>query len=65
MRTSSRGRAAGRGDRSADRFRSARELEINEGTLGNWCVIVRRVRDGDDRQLSESERAELVQSMGR
>ena len=38
----------------------ARELGINEGTLGNWCVIARRAREGEDTQLSESERAELV-----
>jgi transposase len=37
----------------------ARELGINEGTLGNWCAKQRRERDGDDAGVSESERAEL------
>jgi transposase len=37
----------------------ARELGINEGTLGNWCAKQRRERDGDGVALSESERAEL------
>ncbi|MGH3839083.1 MAG: transposase [Acidimicrobiales bacterium] len=37
----------------------ARELGVNEGTLGNWCARARRERDGDDASLSESERAEL------
>ena len=38
----------------------ARELGVNEGTLGNWVVRDRRLRDGGDGVLSESERAELV-----
>ena len=38
----------------------ARELGINEGTLGNWCALERRARDGGDGGLSEGERAELV-----
>jgi transposase len=38
----------------------ARELGINEGTLGNWCATARRERDGQDAALTESERAELV-----
>jgi transposase len=38
----------------------ARELGINEGTLGNWCAKDRRQRDGSDAALSEDERAELV-----
>ena len=37
----------------------ARELGINEGTLGNWCARERRRRAGGDAALSESERAEL------
>jgi len=37
----------------------ARELGINDGTLGNWCAKARRERDGEDGVLSESERAEL------
>lgn len=38
----------------------ARELGINEGTLGNWCAKARRDRDGDRVGLSEDERSELV-----
>jgi transposase len=38
----------------------ARELGINEGTLGNWCAIGRRARDRDNGSLSEGERGELV-----
>lgn len=37
----------------------ARELGINDGTLGNWCAKRRRERGGDGVALSESERAEL------
>jgi transposase len=37
----------------------ARELGVNEGTLGNWCVIERRKREGGSPVLSEDERAEL------
>lgn len=39
----------------------ARELGINEGTLGNWVGRERRARDGVGRPLSEDERAELTQ----
>ena len=38
----------------------ARELGINEGTLGNWVGRDRRVREGGDGRLSESEHAELA-----
>ena len=38
----------------------ARELGINDGTLGNWVNKDRQAREGDDGRLSESERAELV-----
>jgi transposase len=38
----------------------ARELGINEGTLGNWVAKDRRGRDSGDGKLSESERAELA-----
>ena len=38
----------------------ARELGINEGTLGNWCARERRGREGGNPALSESERAELL-----
>jgi transposase len=38
----------------------ARELGINEGTLGNWVAKDRRVRESGDGKLSESERAELA-----
>jgi transposase len=37
----------------------ARELGVNEGTLGNWCAIERRRREGGKMGLSEDERAEL------
>jgi transposase len=36
----------------------ARELGLNEGTLGRWVNLDRRARDGDG-SLSESERDEL------
>jgi transposase len=38
----------------------ARELGINEGTLGNWCAKDRRARGGDTGPLDVDERAELV-----
>ncbi len=39
----------------------ARDLGINEGTLGNWVSRDRRRRGAQrDDQVSESERAELV-----
>jgi len=38
----------------------ARELGVNEGTLGNWVNADRRRRDAGDGQLSRDERAELV-----
>jgi transposase len=37
----------------------ARELGVNDGTLGNWVAKARRGR-GDAGELSESERAELA-----
>lgn len=40
--------------------RVARELGVNEGTLGNWVNIDRRRREGGNGGLSEAERAELV-----
>ena len=40
--------------------RVARDLGINEGTLGNWVNADQRRRDGGDGVLSEDERAELV-----
>jgi transposase len=36
----------------------ARDLGINEGTLGNWCARQRRTRK-KDRPLDPDERAEL------
>jgi transposase len=36
----------------------ARDLGINEGTLGNWCAQARRARN-KDRALDPDERAEL------
>jgi transposase len=38
----------------------ARELGINEGTLGNWVMQDRRRHEGGDGALSEGERAELA-----
>jgi transposase len=38
----------------------ARELGINEGTLGNWCAQARRQRGDGNGPLSEDERAELA-----
>src|SRR6201995_3528582 len=38
----------------------ARDLGVNEGTLGNWVNADRRRRDGGDGQLTEDERAELM-----
>ena len=39
----------------------ARDLGVNEGTLGNWCAKDRRARGpAGQGQLSEDERAELV-----
>jgi transposase len=38
----------------------ARELGINEGTLGNWFAADRRARERGNGGLSENERVELV-----
>ena len=38
----------------------ARELGINEGTLGNWVARDRAARDVGEQPLDESERAELA-----
>src|SRR3954466_5428802 len=38
----------------------ARDLGVNEGTLGNWVALARRQRDGDGAALSEDERSELA-----
>src|SRR6266699_7170219 len=38
----------------------ARDLGINEGTLGNWVALDRQRRDGDGGQLDEGGRAELA-----
>ena len=38
----------------------ARDLGVNEGTLGNWCAKQRRAADDGEAELSESERAELA-----
>ena len=39
--------------------RVARELGVNEGTLGNWVARARRERGDDAGALGEDERAEL------
>lgn len=41
--------------------RVAKELNINEGTLGNWVAIYRRDHAGDEPALSVSDRARLRQ----
>ena len=38
----------------------ARELGVNEGTLGNWVAKDRRARERGNGALSEDERAELT-----
>ena len=38
----------------------ARDLGVNEGTLGNWVALARRQRGDGDGPLSEDERAELA-----
>ena len=38
----------------------ARDLGINEGTLGNWCALERRRHGDPGGALSEDERAELL-----
>ena len=38
----------------------ARDLGVNEGTLGNWVAAARRAHDGGNGPLSEDERAELA-----
>jgi transposase len=38
----------------------ARELGVNEGTLGNWCAKARAAAGAGNGELSESERAELT-----
>jgi transposase len=38
----------------------ARELGVNDGTLGHWVAKARGQRDGGQAPLSETERAELA-----
>lgn len=37
----------------------ARELGINEGTLGNWVTVYRREHAGDDPIMSVADKARL------
>jgi transposase len=37
----------------------ARELGINEGTLGNWCKLHREAHAGEEPPLAISDRARL------
>lgn len=37
----------------------ARELGINEGTLGNWCKLYREAHAGEEPPLAITERARL------
>jgi transposase-like protein len=37
----------------------ARELGINEGTLGNWCRLYREAHAGEEPPLAVSDRARL------
>jgi transposase len=39
--------------------RVAKELGINDGTLGNWVAVYRREHAGEEPPLSVSERARL------
>lgn len=39
----------------------ARDIGVNEGTLGNWVTVWRSERAGEDPPLGISERAELAQ----
>jgi len=39
--------------------RVAKELNINEGTLGNWVSIYRREHAGEEQPLTVNERARL------
>ena len=38
----------------------ARELGVNEGTLGNWVMLDRKRREEGDGALDKDERAELT-----
>jgi transposase-like protein len=40
----------------------ARELGINEGTLGNWVSVYRKEHAGDEPPLSLTERAQLAEA---
>lgn len=39
----------------------ARELGINEGTLGNWVNVYRKEHVGEEEPLTVSERARLLE----
>ena len=48
MRSSARGRSGSSGRPGKPIAQVARELGINEGTLGNWVARDRRLRGGAD-----------------
>jgi transposase-like protein len=43
----------------------AKELGINEGTLGNWVAVYRREHAGEEPPLTVNERARLRQGVGK
>ena len=60
IRTSGRARSGWSGRPARPIAQVARDLGINEGTLGNWVNADKRRRGEADGALSEDERAELA-----